>query len=255
VADTVFAASGVGFVDSWYGVVAYAFQIYFDFSAYSDMAIGLGLMIGFVFPKNFDSPYLSRSITEFWQRWHISLSTWLRDYLYIPLGGNRKGHVRTYINLALVMVLGGLWHGAAWNFLVWGGIHGSMLALERARGKRSFYERLPPELKTLFTFLLVCVAWVFFRAENLTRALQYCKSLVGAGSPPPGASLVAGIIYQPYYMMWMAVAAVIVWYGRQTWDFTRNLNGFKAVLIFGLFVLSIVVLSTQAYNPFIYFIF
>jgi alginate O-acetyltransferase complex protein AlgI len=255
VADTVFAAAGVGFLDSWYGVVAYAFQIYFDFSAYSDMAIGLGLMIGFVFPKNFDSPYLSRSITEFWQRWHISLSTWLRDYLYIPLGGNRKGNARTYCNLALVMILGGLWHGAAWNYLVWGGIHGSMLAVERARGKKSFYDRLPPAIRIFLTFILVCVAWVFFRAENLTRALQYCKSLIGAGAPPSSSSLVSGIIYQPYYVMWMIVAAVIVWFGRQTWDFTRNLNGLKAALIFGLFVLSTVVLSTQAYNPFIYFIF
>ena len=101
--------------------MAYAFQIYFDFSGYSDMAIGLGLMLGFVFAKNFDSPYRSKSITEFWRRWHLSLSTWLRDYLYIPLGGNRKGSVRTYINLALVMLLGGLWHGASWNFLIWGG--------------------------------------------------------------------------------------------------------------------------------------
>ena len=100
------------------------FQIYFDFSAYSDMAIGLGLMLGFVFPKNFDSPYHSASITEFWRRWHISLSTWLRDYLYIPLGGSRKGNVRTYVNLAIVMLLGGLWHGASWNFVIWGAIHG-----------------------------------------------------------------------------------------------------------------------------------
>ena len=111
-------------LDAWYGVTAYAFQIYFDFSGYSDMAIGLGLMFGFVFAKNFDSPYRSQSITEFWRRWHISLSTWLRDYLYVPLGGNRKGTRRTYVNLFVVMLLGGLWHGAAWNFVVWGGLHG-----------------------------------------------------------------------------------------------------------------------------------
>ncbi len=117
IADVAFDAGSLGAVDAWYGVVAYAFQIYFDFSGYSDMAIGLGLMLGFVFPKNFDSPYLSQSITEFWRRWHISLSTWLRDYLYLPLGGNRKGPVRTYINLFIVMLLGGLWHGAAWNFV------------------------------------------------------------------------------------------------------------------------------------------
>ncbi|MFC2173763.1 MBOAT family O-acyltransferase, partial [Acidobacteriota bacterium] len=131
IADTVFDAGSAYALDAWYGLTAYAFQIYFDFSGYSDMAIGLGLILGFVFPKNFDSPYKSQSITEFWRRWHISLSTWLRDYLYIPLGGNRKGSSRTYINLALVMLLGGLWHGAAWNFVVWGGIHGTLLAFER----------------------------------------------------------------------------------------------------------------------------
>ena len=119
------------------GVIAYAFQIYFDFSGYSDMAIGLGRMFGFVIPENFRSPYLSESITDFWRRWHISLSTWLRDYLYMPLGGNRKGPRRTYVNLALVMLLGGLWHGANWTFLVWGAYHGSLLAFERWMGKRA----------------------------------------------------------------------------------------------------------------------
>ena len=117
-ADTAFRADSLHWLDAWYGVFGYAFQIYFDFSGYSDMAIGLGLMFGFEFAKNFDSPYKSQSITEFWRRWHISLSTWLRDYLYIPLGGNRKGEVRTYLNLMVVMLLGGFWHGASWNFLV-----------------------------------------------------------------------------------------------------------------------------------------
>jgi len=143
IADQAFNAGSVGFVDAWFGVTAYSMQIYYDFSGYTDMAIGLGLMLGFVFPKNFDSPYISQSITEFWRRWHISLSSWLRDYLYIPLGGNRKGTVRTYINLALVMLLGGLWHGASWNFVVWGAIHGAMLAFERYQGKDSFYRALP----------------------------------------------------------------------------------------------------------------
>ncbi|MBS0266993.1 MAG: MBOAT family protein, partial [Planctomycetes bacterium] len=120
VADTVFQAESVHTLDAWLGIVGYAFQIYFDFSAYSDMAIGLGLMLGFVFAKNFDSPYQATSITDFWRRWHISLSTWLRDYLYFPLGGNRLGPRRTYLNLATVMILGGLWHGASWNFAIWG---------------------------------------------------------------------------------------------------------------------------------------
>ena len=155
VADTVFDAGTAATLDAWYGVCAYAFQIYFDFSAYSDMAIGLGLMLGWVFAKNFDSPYQSRSITEFWRRWHLSLSTWLRDNLYIPLGGNRRGEVRTYFNLLATMVLGGLWHGASWNFIIWGAIHGGMLACERLLGKDSLYARLPGPLKTAITFVKI----------------------------------------------------------------------------------------------------
>ena len=143
IADLCFDAGSLHPLDAWYGVTAYAFQIYFDFSGYSDMAIGLGLMLGFVFPRNFDSPYTSRSITEFWRRWHMSLSRWLRDYLYIPLGGNRKGNARTYVNLAVVMLLGGLWHGASWNFLIWGGYHGALLAGERALGRERATARLP----------------------------------------------------------------------------------------------------------------
>ena len=177
IADTAFDAGSVRLLDAWYGVCAYAFQIYFDFSAYSDMAIGLGLMLGFVFPKNFDRPYLSQSITEFWQRWHLSLSHWLRDYLYVPLGGNRRGWARTYVNLATVMLLGGLWHGASWNFVIWGGLHGGMLALERAAGKDSFYRRLPKPLRIGITFVLVLITWVFFRAEDLSAAFRYLENM------------------------------------------------------------------------------
>ncbi|MFC1497732.1 MBOAT family O-acyltransferase, partial [Verrucomicrobiota bacterium] len=255
VADMVFDAGGISVLDAWYGAVAYAFQIYFDFSGYSDMAIGLGLMLGFVFAKNFDAPYCSESITDFWRRWHISLSTWLKDYLYIPLGGNRKGKGRTYINLAFVMLLGGLWHGASWNFVIWGGIHGSLLAMERAFGKTSFYNRLPKVFRITATFAVVCVAWVFFRTENLSRAIDYCRALVGFSSVGEGALLARGVIYQPYYLLWMCVAAVIVWFGRQTWDFTRRITVSKAVLLLVLFVISSIVMMTQAFNPFIYFMF
>ncbi|HQO35823.1 MAG TPA: MBOAT family O-acyltransferase, partial [bacterium] len=130
-ADAAFGAETLTTLDAWFGVIAYAFQIYFDFSGYSDMAIGLGRMFGFEFPRNFNAPYLADSITDFWRRWHISLSTFLRDYLYIPLGGNRVGPRRTYINLTLVMLLGGLWHGASWVFVIWGAYHGLFLAFER----------------------------------------------------------------------------------------------------------------------------
>jgi alginate O-acetyltransferase complex protein AlgI len=255
VADTVFDAAAASIVDSWVGAGAYSFQIYFDFSAYSDMAIGLGLMLGFVFPKNFDSPYHSASITEFWRRWHISLSSWLRDYLYIPLGGNRKGTARTYGNLAIVMLLGGLWHGASWNFLIWGAIHGGLLSFERMMGKESLYRRLPKILRVTLTFIIVLFAWVFFRAADLPAASLYCATMLGLGTTTDTASLISGVIYQPYYVLVMLVAAVVTWKCPQTWDFTRRMTWPKVLMILIVLGFSIVMLTTQEFNPFIYFIF
>ena len=255
VADMAFDAGSIGWLDSWVGAVAYAFQIYFDFSAYSDMAIGLGLMLGFMFAKNFDSPYHSQSITEFWRRWHLSLSTWLRDNLYYPLGGNRKGAVRTHVNLALVMLLGGLWHGAAWNFVIWGAIHGLMLMVERWGGRDSLYQRLPRFAKTAMTFVIVCFTWVFFRAADLPAAVQYCQSMLGLTTPQSGAGLIGGLIYQPYYVVSMLLAAMVVWSCPQTWDFTRTITWKKALWITVVFWLAIVAMTAQEFNPFIYFIF
>lgn len=255
IADLAFDAGSLTMLDAWFGVTAYAFQIYFDFSGYSDMAIGLGLMIGFVFAKNFDSPYKSHSITEFWHRWHISLSTCLRDYLYVPLGGNRKGPVRTYVNLFVTMLLGGLWHGAAWNFLIWGSFHGVLLAVERMRGKAALYGRLPAPLRVAATFLLVLVSWVFFRAADLPAAARYLGYMFGGGANDPNAGLLSGLIYQPYYLLMFAIAAVVTWTCPQTWDWTKTLTWPKAVIVLLLFVLASGVLTTQAYNPFIYFIF
>ena len=254
IADTTFNTGDLSCFDAWYGAVAYAFQIYFDFSGYSDMAIGLGLMLGFVFAKNFDSPYRSKSITEFWRRWHLSLSTWLRDYLYIPLGGNRKGSVRTYINLALVMLLGGLWHGASWNFLIWGGIHGGYLAFERAQGKESIYHKLPALLQVLITFFIVLIAWVFFRADTLPDAAQYLKCMFGGATPGQGEA-VRGLIYNPYYVVNFILAGVTIWALPQTWDFTRRLTWPKIAWCILLFFIALTALTTQSYNPFIYFIF
>jgi alginate O-acetyltransferase complex protein AlgI len=255
IADLAFDAGSLHPLEAWYGVTAYAFQIYFDFSGYSDMAIGLGLMFGFVFAKNFDSPYLSQSISEFWRRWHISLSTWLRDYLYVPLGGNRKGPLRTYANLFIVMLLGGLWHGAAWNFVVWGGLHGALLAFERMQGKAAPYWRLPAPLRVAATFVVVLITWVFFRAVDLPSAGRYLASMFGAGVPHGGAPLVAGIVYQPYYLLTFAAAAVVTWTCPQTWDWSRTLTAPKAVAVAAAFVFAAVMLTTQAFNPFIYFIF
>ena len=255
VADVAFGAGSLGMLDAWYGIVAYAFQIYFDFSGYSDIAIGLGLMLGFVFPKNFDSPYLSQSITEFWRRWHMSLSTWLRDYLYVPLGGNRKGPARTYVNLFLVMLIGGLWHGAAWNYVIWGALHGALLAFERLRAKRSPYGWLPAPARVALTFTLVLVTWVFFRATDLPAAVRYLGFMSGIGSQQEGAAMVAGLVYQPYYVLTAIGAAMVVWGCPQTWDWTRTLTVPRAATAVALLVIASIVLMTQAYNPFIYFIF
>jgi alginate O-acetyltransferase complex protein AlgI len=255
IADLAFEAGSLSPLEAWYGVTAYAFQIYFDFSAYSDMAIGLGLMFGFVFAKNFDSPYLAQSMTDFWRRWHISLSTWLRDYLYVPLGGNRKGRRRTYINLFIVMLLGGLWHGAAWNFVVWGALHGALLAYERMRGKAPAYGRLGAPVRVAVTFVLVLVTWVFFRASDLPSAMRYLGNMAGVGASDLGAGLLSGIVYQPYYLGTFVLAAIVTWTCPQTWDWTRVLTPSKAVAVAALFLLAAVVLTTQAYNPFIYFIF
>ena len=255
VADLAFESGTLTMLDAWYGVLAYAFQIYFDFSGYSDMAIGLGLMMGFVFAKNFDSPYTSQSITEFWRRWHISLSTYLRDYLYVPLGGNRKGRVRTYVNLMAVMLIGGLWHGAAWTFLVWGGIHGALLAFERMLGKAAPYGRLPAPLRVGLTFIIVLVSWVFFRATSLSSAVDYLSAMVGLGEAQPAALLLNGVVYQPYYLGTIVLASIVTWTCPQTWDWTRTLTAPKAMVTASLFVVAMVALTTQAYNPFIYFFF
>ena len=164
-----------GMVPAWSAVIAFGIQIYFDFSGYTDMAIGMAKLLGFHFPVNFRRPYLASSITDFWHRWHISLSRWLRDYLYIPLGGNRHGRLETYRNLMLTMLLGGLWHGASWNFVVWGGYHGALLSFERMfRGKRSAeparWTMLYP-LQAVVTFGLVMIGWVFFRATTFHDSL------------------------------------------------------------------------------------
>jgi alginate O-acetyltransferase complex protein AlgI len=212
-------------------------------------------MLGWVFAKNFDSPYISQSITEFWRRWHISLSTLLRDYLYFPLGGNRLGEMRTYINLAIVMLLGGLWHGASWNFVIWGGIHGVWLGLERIMGKQPFYAKMPHVFRVGLTFTIVLVSWVFFRAKDLPAAWNYLKSMFGCGMAQPGMDLVAGLVYQPYFLLTVVSAGVIVWTCPQTWDFTKRIGWVKAAYCLGIFVLSLAVMETQGFNPFIYFIF
>ncbi|MBW2735002.1 MAG: MBOAT family protein [Deltaproteobacteria bacterium] len=253
IADTLFAADGPMVLAAWFGVIAYAFQIYFDFSGYSDMAIGLGRMLGFEFPKNFDSPYHSQSITEFWRRWHISLSSWLRDYLYLPLGGNRKGTVRTYINLAAVMLFGGLWHGAQWQFVVWGAWHGSILSAERWIGKKSFYTGLPKFARVALTFVLVLFSWVLFRADNLTQALGYMGAMLGFATQGPSTALLSGQIYTLHNLVLFALCALVVSLKTQSWDFALELTWGKALTLIILFLFALAAMFAQSFNPFLYF--
>ena len=178
IADEIFAMNYADLSTSlaWLGIFAYSMQIYFDFSGYSDMAIGLGKMFGYDFLENFNYPYISKSIKEFWRRWHISLSSWFKDYLYIPLGGNRKGATRTYVNLFIVFATTGLWHGASWNFIVWGLFYAVFLVIERL-GFNKVLEKLPKVIAHIYALFVIVIGWVFFRANSLTAAVSYILSM------------------------------------------------------------------------------
>lgn len=240
IADMVFAHSAPGLAGAWLGLLAYTLQIYFDFSAYSDMAIGLGLMIGFTFPENFAMPYHSRSITEFWRRWHMTLSAWLRDYLYIPLGGSRRGNSRTLVNLMTVMVLGGLWHGAAWTFVLWGMWHGVWLVAERVFSLR------PGHLRTMG---IVAAGWLLFRAESMESLGVMIRSLTGLQqvSLPPDLlwQLSRGSIAA--MIVGVAVAAGEPWIGRGV------RGGARHGLVGVLFLLGLLRMLAASYSPFLYF--
>ncbi|HEX8601192.1 MAG TPA: MBOAT family protein [Pseudoduganella sp.] len=239
---------------AWIGIACYSIQILYDFGGYSNMAIGIGHMLGFSYPVNFDRPYSARSITEFWRRWHISLSSWFRDYLYIPLGGNRVSAARTYFNLGLVFLLCGLWHGAAWTFIVWGLWHGALLIVERAFLSAQL-ARLPGLLAQAWTLLLVMVGWVFFRADTLPHALGYIGVMFGMGAaqgevPHPwqmyfGNSAMTALVIGVLLAIWrgnpMLRAPVLLW------------HPLRATALLLCFVLCVVSLAAGTYNPFIYF--
>jgi alginate O-acetyltransferase complex protein AlgI len=241
---------------AWLGVLCYGIQIYFDFSGYSDMAIGLGRMFGFRFPENFRTPYASRSLREFWRRWHISLSTWFRDYVYIPLGGSRVRPLRVRLNLLLVFFLTGLWHGASWNFVIWGFFHGGFLALERTRFG-ALLARLPAVLQHLYLLLVVGVAWVFFRADDLDHSLGYLAAMFGAAgreqdwyfaallTPKLIVALAAGIAFSfPWWQRYRPGALIT---DGPAWPVARA--GAWAVL----FTVCLLVVAGQSHDPFIYF--
>ncbi len=226
-ASAVFDAAAAGhaptLVEAWLGTLCYAMQIYFDFSGYSDMAIGLGWMFGIRLPINFASPYKSQSIAEFWQRWHITLSRFLRDYLYIPLGGNRRGTVRQRTNLMVTMLLGGIWHGAAWTFLLWGALHGAMLVVHRVWEQSRFGGRhtLHPVTARTLTFICVMLAWVPFRAVDFATTFAVYRGLFGLN----GVTLHSGLIEQPLVVAALAVAALIaVWRLPNTYEWLGSAN-------------------------------
>ncbi|MCA0325011.1 MAG: MBOAT family protein [Proteobacteria bacterium] len=247
-ADAAFALQAPTAGDAWVGAIAYTIQLFFDFSGYSTMAIGLALMIGFIFPENFNDPYVSASITEFWKRWHMSLSNWLREYLYISLGGNRKGVRRTYINLFLTMLLGGLWHGANWTFVVWGAWHGGILAIERYLEQRFGPSRLPHVVRVAKTMLLVMIGWVLFRAVDLTAALRMFGGMGGLNGW--GFSPLFAWQLSPDRIGVMLLAIVLVYISP--WLKARH-GWWLRYLLIPLFLWAVATLSSQSFTPFLYF--
>ncbi|MBP9925671.1 MAG: MBOAT family protein [Cyclobacteriaceae bacterium] len=248
-------------LENLFGVYGYALQIYCDFSGYSDMAIGIALLLGFQFSINFDSPYQAKNITEFWRRWHISLSTWLRDYVYISLGGNRKGKVRMYVNLLLTMLLGGLWHGAAFRFILWGGLHGVGLALHKlykslrlAPLKYRLPQPLSSGLNILFTFHFVCLGWIFFRASSMEVAQQMINQIFGHFNAQVFFDFVYG--YRSVLFL-MALGYVLHFIPASTerkaeaWVTTIPLTGKAAVV--SAIILLIIQTKSAGVQPFIYF--
>jgi alginate O-acetyltransferase complex protein AlgI len=252
-ATAVFAAESPGMIDVWFGAGAYTFQLYFDFSAYSNMAIGLGAMLGFACPRNFNAPYLAESVTDFWRRWHISLSSWFRDYLYIPLGGNRRGPARAYFNLIVVFLLCGLWHGANWTFVIWGGYHGLFFVFERFIGKKGLYAALPRVLRISISFVLILVSWVFFRSENMAQAFRFLAIMFQVSPPQGGSILLAGQIYTQGNFIMIALGALLVFQRRQAFDWAKTMTLPKAIMLILLFSLSIMMMFAQSFTSFLYF--
>ncbi len=253
--NTISGSSELSVVSAWLGIVAFAFQIYFDFSGYSDMAIGLGKMFGFDFLENFDHPYCSKSVTEFWRRWHISMGTWFRDYVYIPLGGNRKGLAIQLRNIAIVWLLTGFWHGASWNYVLWGVFYGALLIIEK------FFlldklKKAPAIVGHLYTLLCVAVSWVLFAFENISKGWAYFKVMFGGAVFCSSAALYQLLSYLPLLLL-CAVAATPI--GAKLYHklnekcstglmATADVTGIVAVV-----GLSVTYLISGSYNPFLYF--
>jgi alginate O-acetyltransferase complex protein AlgI len=258
IADVVFSQdlASLSTLYAWIGIIAYSFQIYFDFAGYSDMAIGLGKMLGFDYLENFNYPYISTSIREFWQRWHISLSTWFRDYLYIPLGGNRVSAARTYVNLFIVFLVTGLWHGASWNFILWGVFHGTFIVIEKVGFDESLKKLWKP-IQHIYALLVVIVGWVFFRADNLQVAFFYLQKMFSFSYGDPSLSNYLNFFHLNFRTLFFTCTAVAF-----STPFFRVVSSYLEFIKFKqvrplyfifLFALSLIYLGADIYNPFIYF--
>lgn len=247
-------SSGIDMITAWIGAICYTLQIYFDFSGYSDMAIGLGHLFGFKFPENFNYPYISRSITEFWRRWHISLSTWFKEYLYIPLGGNRRGNV--YFNLVVVFLVTGLWHGASWNFVIWGLWHGLFMIIERLIRDKAWYKKIPLITKIFITLFIVIIGWVLFKATTLKEGLRYLSIMFGLVN-------FSNITFEfTYFISRKFILLIIIGIIASTpipkniFNRYKGIKAFeliKTILIILLFIVLIIFMVNSTYSPFIYF--
>ena len=236
----------------WIGIICYTLQIYFDFSGYSDMAIGLGKMFGFEFLENFNYPYISKTVTEFWRRWHMSLSTWFREYVYIPLGGNRVSTKRHILNLLIVWSLTGLWHGASWNFVAWGLYYGILLILEKYF-LGNHLEKCPASVQHIYTMLIVAIGWVFFSSETLTGALQYLQVLFCAGGVPLADTMTLYLLRTNWVFLLLGILIATPEPMKQ-FEILRKRNGLlSTLLLLGLLALCTAYLVFSSYNPFLYF--
>ncbi len=258
-ADAIFSSpvSELSASAAWLGLVCYTLQIYFDFSGYSDMAVGLARIFGFKFPENFNYPYISKSIQEFWRRWHMSLSAWFRDYVYIPLGGNRVSLARQYFNLVLVFFLCGLWHGASWNFVIWGLFHGFFLVLERLKSVKNFLNFFPVVLRNCYAIFVVMIGWVFFRSPDLTYSTGFLKVMFLGNEAAEISNQVARLSNS--HFVWMALGLALIGYSPLVKIAVAKLSKNKILamildfILVAVFVLALVRLSAATHNPFIYF--
>ena len=254
ISDKIFALPSAELTTSiaWLGMVCYTLQIYFDFAGYSDMAIGLALIFGFHFPENFKLPYQATSITEFWQRWHVSLSSWFRDFLYIPLGGNRHGLVQTCHNLLLVFLLCGLWHGAGWTFVVWGLYHGVLLMAERV-AKTQLTAHIPAILRWNFSMLLVMIGWVFFRSTSMDSAFHYL-AVAFALTPTPAAPIF-GLHYYltASTLSFVSLGILFAVFAKHEQLIPQHAVRLRSACTIIFLLLSMAFLSKATFSPFIYF--